>query len=76
MTEKEIERLDNITAMIGEQFPDFLVIVRPDGKNSAYGPAWRASDHLWAESAARKYVNYCTMGDQLNQVEDFKRRLE
>lgn len=70
MDNKESIVFDNIGARLGERFTDYIIIARPrDGV-----PMLRASDPIWAEGAARLYVNYCQTGNHLAQMDEFYRR--
>lgn len=68
--DREQDRLDSLTARAGEFFKDYLVMVRRDDGHVS----WRSSDAVWAEGAARQYVNFVQMGNHLQQIEDFHRR--
>lgn len=55
MSEEEnvvIEKFDKLNANMGENFADYLVMVRlPNG-----GHAWKASDKNWALGAIKRFV--------------------
>lgn len=66
-TERETSKLDDIKAKTSEHFTDFLILARTsDGEVS-----WRASNPLWADAAARRYVDYCHTNTKLMQIETF-----
>ena len=66
MSDREVVRMDGICARLGEHFRDYVVIARADDGDVS----WGASNHTWAESAAREYFNYVQMGNHVAQMLD------
>ena len=68
MTELQMVKMKTLCSLVGEQFSDFLLIVRPDSK----GLSWRSSDSTWALGAATRYIQGVKMGDTLEQADDYR----
>lgn len=50
MTDKDLEKLRDCAAKVGEFFPDFLLLVRVND-----GYAWKVSDETWGIGAAERF---------------------
>lgn len=51
MNDKDIERIRDASARIGENFGDYLILVRVKD-----GYCWKASDETWGLGAAERFV--------------------
>ena len=63
------EKMDDLCALIGERFDDYVLIVR-DGPKSI---SWRSSDPTWAMGATQRYADGVKQSDRLTQSEHFWR---
>ena len=67
ISDVEMERMDTLTANLGEHFKDYVVLVRTERGTVS----WRSSCPVWAEGATRNYLNYIQTGNHLQQMDEF-----
>lgn len=68
MTEREMEKMDDICAQAGEHFGDYLVIVRTKKK---FG--FRTSDLCWGIGGARRFLDEMKEQERI-KIEDAMRQ--
>lgn len=68
--ERDMKRLDDISARTGEHFGEYIILV----KNSGGMVSWRASDSAWCDGAARQFSQYVKTVKHMQTIEDFNWR--